>query len=188
LKHPVVDWRPVYVRDAQVEDATRIAAVARASWHAAYDDLLDPATVDATVDQWYDPASLREELQAADRDDVVFLVAERDSTVVGFANAGPARTPSDPAESFFSRLYVHPRHWGIGVGSALTEASARQLLACGYVTVWLEVFEENEVGRGFYESVGFDRVDAVEETFGETTLPVLHLRARLSTVIDAVTA
>lgn len=179
----------MHVRDARPDDATRIASVARASWHAAYDDILGDSTVDSTVDRWYDPSSLESELdETAARDDAVFLVAERDSTVVGFANAGPARTPDDPAESFFSRLYVHPDHWGNGVGSRLTEATCRRLREAGHETIWLEVFAENAVGRSFYESVGFDRVDAVEESFGGTALTTLHLRANLDTVLAAVDA
>lgn len=85
------------LRDATPADAEKIAAVARASWHGAYDELLGAQTVDATVDRWYDPDSLRQSIgdaagaeSAPPGERSVFLVAEREGAVVGFANAGPA--------------------------------------------------------------------------------------------------
>lgn len=187
------------VRDARPTDAEAVAAVARASWHAAYDDLLGAGTVDATVDQWYDPDSLAAEIDAAAETEAVvaaeepslFLVAEADGDVVGFANAGPARDwEGDPAapDAFLSRLYVHPDKWGGGVGTALTQRVARGLRGAGYETVWLEVFAENEIGRGFYESLGFERVGRADEEFGGTELTTLHLAAELSTVVNATQA
>lgn len=183
----------MHVREASPADAEAVARVARASWQAAYDDLLGREAVDATVDEWYAPERLRAELErATETTGTVFLVAEPDTDgvagddppVVGFANAGSARTDDDPAEAFFSRLYVHPDRWGDGAGTALTGAVGRRLRDAGFETVWLEVFAANDVGRSFYESLGFERVDAVEETFGGTTLTTLHLRAPVSVLID----
>lgn len=176
------------VRDARPEDAEVIATVARASWHAAYDDLLGPETVDATVAEWYATDSLRAEIrQIAEDHGGVFLVAVAndpadDGDVVGLANAVPASGDDPPADAFFSRLYVLPDNWGEGAGFDLTTAVRRRLLDVGHDSVWLEVFAENEVGRSFYEGLGFERFDAVDETMGGTTLTALHLRASLTKV------
>lgn len=179
----LVDPPAMSLRDARPADAEAIADVARASWHAAYDDLLGAEAVDHTVGRWYAPDSLRERLsRTAGRDDAVFLVADVDDEVIAFADAGPADA-DDPADAFFSRLYVHPRRWGEGVGTELTAAVCGRLREASYDSVWLEVFEANGVGRSFYESLGFERVGSVEETFGGTTLTTLHLRASLSTLL-----
>ncbi len=50
------------LRPATPADADGIAAVARESWHAAYGDFLSAETIDATVDAWYDPQGLREQV------------------------------------------------------------------------------------------------------------------------------
>ncbi|WP_202593798.1 GNAT family N-acetyltransferase [Halolamina rubra] len=108
-----------------------------------------------------------------------------------FANAGPARDlSSDPdgPDAFFSRLYVHPDHWGDGIGTELTATVAERLAAAGHERVWLEVFEENERGRSFYESVGFERIGSVTETFGGQEVTTVHLSAPIARVVDATRA
>jgi ribosomal protein S18 acetylase RimI-like enzyme len=174
------------IRDATAADAAAVAAVARASWHAAYDDLLGADTVDRTVDEWYDTDSLRREIdETSAADAACFLVAETGDEVVGFANAGQARDwESDPdgPDAFFSRLYVAPEHWSQGVGSRLTARVVDDLRDAGHERVWLEVFAANERGRGFYESLGFEQIGSVDETFGGTEVTTLHLSAPLSRV------
>ncbi|WP_435115162.1 GNAT family N-acetyltransferase [Halolamina sp. C58] len=175
------------IRDTAPDDVPAIATVARESWHAAYDDLLGAETVDATVEEWYDTESLRAEIrEVAAADGTCFLVADDDG-VVGFANAGPARDwESDPdgPDAFFSRLYVAPEHWGGGVGSELTAHVVRRLRAAGHERVWLEVFDGNDRGRGFYESLGFERIGSVTESFDGTEVTTLHLAAPLSRLVE----
>lgn len=176
------------IRDAEPSDAAAIAAVARESWHAAYDDILGAETVESTVDEWYGDDSLREQIrEAADAEGACFLVADDDG-VVGFANAGPSRDwasdPDDP-DAFFSRLYVAPERWGEGVGTELTAHVVRRLREAGHERVWLEVFDENDRGRTFYESLGFERIGSVGETFAGTEVTTLHLAAPLADLVDA---
>jgi ribosomal protein S18 acetylase RimI-like enzyme len=52
-------------------------------------------------------------------------------------------------------LYVHPEHWGIGIGGALLRIAEGQLGADGYGEVTLWVLEENVRGRRFYEAAGY---------------------------------
>lgn len=182
------------LRDARPADAESIAAVARASWHEAYDELLGAETVDSTVDRWYDPESLRETIAAAAEagsaatgEATVFLVAEREAAVLGFTHAGPAPDSENgpDAGAFLARLYVHPDHWGAGIGTALTRRLARRLQDAGYERVWLEVFAENDPGRSFYESLGFERVGSHRETFGGTELTTLQLAMDVPALLAA---
>jgi ribosomal protein S18 acetylase RimI-like enzyme len=176
------------IRDATPDDADRVATVARASWHAAYDEVLGAATVDGVVDEWYDAESLESQISETDDTDAAFLVAVADGELVGFANGGPAREyDSDPDEpdAFLSRLYVHPDVWGKGHGSRLAGRLARRLDDAGYERVWLEVFEANERAYGFYEALGFEQVGAVTETFGGTDVTTAHLAVDVSTLVTA---
>lgn len=185
------------LRDARPADAEAIAAVARASWHGAYDGLLGAETVDATVDRWYDPDSLRDAIRDAavagsdQNDESAFLVAERDGAVVGFANAGATdqrEGDREPSDAFLSRLYVHPDHWSAGVGTALTARVARRLRDAGYERVWLEVFAENERAREFYGALGFERVGSEREQFGGTDVTTLHLETAVRALVAATEA
>lgn len=178
------------IRDARPADAAAVAAVARDSWHAAYDDLLGPDTVTETVDNWYDTESLRDEIsEATGSSGRCFFVAVDDADdVAGFANAGGARGwESDPdgPDAFFSRLYVAPDHWGAGIGTRLSGAVARHLRDQGHDRVWLEVFAANKRGRGFYESLGFERLGSVSETFGGTDVTTLHLAIDIDVLVEA---
>lgn len=183
------------IRDAMPADAAAVAAVARESWHAAYDDLLGADTVAGTVDDWYDVDALREEIrETATAAEVCFLVADSDGAqpaegrVVGFSSAGPARDRErapDDADAFLSRLYVAPDHWGAGIGTELVGTVARRLRAAGHERVWLELFDANDRGRRFYESLGFERVECVTESFDGTDVRTLHLSTAVSALVDA---
>ncbi|WP_255168937.1 GNAT family N-acetyltransferase [Natrononativus amylolyticus] len=149
------------IRRAAQTDAAAIRDVARESWHAAYDDLLGSDTVDAVVDDWYAIDRLRSAIGASSHH--VFVAGE----VVGFGHASPWEGAPDVAH--LTRLYVHPAFWGDGVGSHLLEHLDAALAGEGYERLRLEVFAENDVGVGFYESRGFDRLETIEEEFlGET--------------------
>ena len=140
----------VGVRDARAADAERIAEVARASWSDTYRDIFEPDAIESFLARNYAPADLaRAAVDAEDRDDAHFLVAERDGRVVAFAQYGPgARGP----ELF--RIYADPAAYGTGAGSALLAELHRRL--DGRVERYvLDVHSRNRRGRDFYERNGF---------------------------------
>ncbi|WP_266075351.1 GNAT family N-acetyltransferase [Haladaptatus caseinilyticus] len=145
------------IRTAEPTDSTAIQRVARESWHAVYDDIIGAGTVDETIDQWYDMEGLRED---ATRSEHEFYVSERDD-IVGFAHAGPG----DGDDIFqLIRLYVVPDAWGSGLGGRLLDRVEERLRARTVERVRLSVFADNDVGVGFYESRGFERVEEREAT------------------------
>ena len=98
---------PVTVRDARPEDAAAIGRIARASWSDTYRDIFEPAFIDDFLERHYAPASLAEQARsAADRDDVEFLVAERDGEIVAYLHFGPG--PHGPQ---LYRIYADPAHY-----------------------------------------------------------------------------
>ncbi|WP_435180348.1 GNAT family N-acetyltransferase [Halorussus sp. AFM4] len=156
------------VRPAAADDATAVRRVARESWHAAYDDLLGAETVDAVVDEWYDPQHLARSIE---REDGVFPVAEGgeppDSEVVGFAQ-GVLGDGDDPAE--LPRIYVRPDRWGEGAGSALLSRVEAWLTDRGAERLRLVVLADNEVGNRFYETHRYDVVDERESELAGRTV------------------
>ena len=141
---------PVSVRDAVAADAEAIARVARASWAETYRDIFEPAFIAEFLDANYAPAALAEQAsRAAGLSDGHFLVAERDGSVVAFAQFGVG--PRGPE---LSRIYADPAHYGTGAGSALLIELHRRLE--GHVDAYVvEVHSKNERGRAFYERSGF---------------------------------
>jgi ribosomal protein S18 acetylase RimI-like enzyme len=185
------------VREAASGDLEGIRAVAEASWERDYADLLTRDTVAAGVNDWYDEASLADQI-GSERTPV--LVAEADGGsegdekeaeeegeetapddddgddgdsddasrgVVGFAHGYV-----DGEEGHVLRLYVHPAQRRAGAGEALLSATVAALRERGAGEVAATVLAANERGRAFYESQGFEAVgDAAETTIGGETYP-----------------
>jgi ribosomal protein S18 acetylase RimI-like enzyme len=164
----------VNVETAQPADAAEIASVARRAWHAAYGEFLSADAIDATVDEWYAPASLRGTI---DREESVFVVAvdddvagdggdverARDGRIVGFLNAGYSESVGNVV---LSRIYALPDYWGSGIGTAMLGRVARRLVEAGYDRISAVVLADNEVGRSFYEARAFEEIGRQTTTFG----------------------
>lgn len=83
---------------------------------------------------------------------VHYLVARVDDSVVGYAVVSVAADVSE-----LQRIAVDPRHRRAGVASALLEAG---IATSGEAErMLLEVREDNEAARAFYEARGFGELD-----------------------------
>ncbi|RQG96561.1 GNAT family N-acetyltransferase [Natrarchaeobius chitinivorans] len=157
------------VRQATTGDAEGIHKTARASWHAAYDDVLGPETVDEIVDDWYALGDLESSIaDASRRDDAMFLVVDADgedaaSAVLdrcrGFAHVVP--WPEETSVAYLVRLYVDPDVWGEGTGTELLEFLENGL-ADRFDRIRLAVLADNRVGVSFYDGTGFECVETRE--------------------------
>ena len=150
------------VREATADDVRAVQHVADAACHAVYDDILGPDVVDDIVANWYAP----ERLVADDvePDERPFFVAAIAETVVGYVEGVPDDDEPDVAHLY--RIYVHPDHWGEGVGRALLDRLEGAFRDRGSERLRVSVFAENDVGVRFYESVGFgDRRTTTDEQF-----------------------
>ncbi|MFC5971449.1 GNAT family N-acetyltransferase [Halomarina salina] len=168
----------VVVREASTEDVPGIRRVAREGWHAAYGDFLAAETVERALYQWYAPAVVE---RTVTDPDVAYLVAEPadlaaedvDHTVLGYVSGHAASGRYGSVSSF----YVDPDRWGEGIGNALFGRELAVLASNGVERVELEVLAENEVGRGFYESRGFDAVgESADDLFGTVHPVVVYAR------------
>jgi len=177
------------VREAASGDLEGIRAVAEASWERDYADLLTRDTVAAGVNDWYDEASLADQI-GSERTPV--LVAEADGESEGDEEAEETAPDDDDGDGddasrdivgfahgyvdgevgHVLRLYVHPAQRRAGAGEALLSATVAALRERGAGEVAATVLAANERGRAFYESQGFEAVgDAAETTIGGETYP-----------------
>jgi GNAT superfamily N-acetyltransferase len=89
------------------------------------------------------------------------IVAEVDSKVVGFVSVGPSRDEGTDGELY--AIYVHPNHWGTGVGRALIEAGEERLRELGHREALLWVLDDNPRARRFYEIAGWSTDETARE-------------------------
>lgn len=157
----------VELRTATVDDVSAIVAIASRCWWTAYGDFLTPETVDAALGTWYDPDVVCGRIE---NDDVSVRVAVRDDgAVVGFSSGVE---DDEGAVASLGALYVDPDSWRSGVGTALLDRYEDDRRRDGFDAVEVEVLAENDGGRQFYATRGYDlveerRVDLFGESVGE---------------------
>jgi ribosomal protein S18 acetylase RimI-like enzyme len=142
--------RAVRVRRAVVDDAEAIERVRTDTWRDAYRGLMPDTLLDGLG---YD-ATRRRALMAALPRHQFALVAEDDGAVVGFCLGGRSRTPDDPFRGEVYAIYVLPQHHGRGIGRALLQAGAKELIDRGFPSMMVWVLRENAPSRYFYERMG----------------------------------
>ena len=153
----------VTVRVSHPGDVGAIQRVARAAWHAAYDDLLGAEFVDQVLEEWYEDDAIEAGITHDAQD---FFVAVDDDEIVGYAHVGPH--PPRRVHQLY-RLYVHPDEWRRGIGRQLLAEVEQALFERDVQRYEVQVLADNEIGIAFYESTGFERVDRSErEMAGET--------------------
>jgi RimJ/RimL family protein N-acetyltransferase len=127
----------VLIRAGTPDDADATARVHVESWAAAY--TLHGPTFEQRLDLHtrFPPS----------------FVAEADGEIAGFVGVGPSRDADADGELY--TIYVHPQHWGRGVGRELIGAGEKRMRELGYRRVILWVLDGNERAQRFYESAGW---------------------------------
>lgn len=140
------------LRGARPDDARAIAGIAVRAWIHAYEDFLDPRvlaerTVESQAEHWSGW------LAGGETETQVVGVQGR---IAGYATAGPGRDgdSGDQAGELWA-LYVDPPAQGAGLGSRLLADALDRLRARGVTSATVWVFEQNGLGRAFYERHGW---------------------------------
>lgn len=138
------------IREARPEDASAIARVQVASWHAAYRALIPAGrlaafTVPARTAAWRHNLTSSSGMRTA--------VFDGPAGVQGFASAGPSRDLRGWGEVW--ALYVAPTAWGGGVGSGLFADALAALAGRGLTKVLLWMLDGNDRALQFYQGSGF---------------------------------
>lgn len=146
-------------------------------WQEAYEGLVpqavlgrmavDPEPQD--VDRWLD--------ELPDEEGVAYGAVVEEG-VRGYIDVRWAGTKSfvGPNEAGLKAIYVHPDWWGESLGTELLSAALEDI-PDGVSGIALEVFAENDIGRGFYEAQGFTATehDSIEIA-GEDYETVIYRR------------
>lgn len=157
---PAVAGAAVRLRPGTAADIPAFRALGEAVVPVTYGPI-DAAYAQRMLDEWWIPEVFEKSLERN-----THLVAERDGEVVALANLGRlARSYREfphvtGDREVMWKLYVHPDHQGLGIGSRLlTEVEA---LVEGD-ELWLEVVDGNDQAYDFYLARGFVEVERVSD-------------------------
>jgi L-amino acid N-acyltransferase YncA len=92
----------------------------------------------------------------------LWLVAERDGVVAGWASAGPFHSRAGYRWAVSLGVYVGEAHRGAGVGRELYGALLPELEARRFVSALALISVPNPVSVALHESFGFERVALLE--------------------------
>jgi GNAT superfamily N-acetyltransferase len=143
----------IRVRQATPEAAAALATAEIASWRAAYQGLM-PNTLLSGLSHKEKTERWRQNLWkhgASGRKRV--LVAVSDTVTIGFVRVGCDLKDCDIGLVYL--LYVLPKHWRHGVGTALMGAGMDELRDMGVREAILWVLRDNQRARAFYERLGW---------------------------------
>jgi len=144
------------------------------AWQKAYrgmvsDVYLDNINLDDRIATWRQ--NLLTETLANGWPAPIDYVVEVDGSVGGFANVGLWRdeATNNSAGELWA-MYVHPDHWGQGLGYVLMKNVIAHFAAHSLSTGYLWVLDQNAMARRFYERQGWTDDDVLkqDESIGET--------------------
>lgn len=150
----------IKIRFAAPADAASLAEVGATSFFDAFagDERNHPEDMRAYMNENFTPGALADDLA---KPDVIYLVAEIDSRVAGYAKlqtgsietcVGAAQNPIE-----LCRLYALDEFIGKGVGRALMTSALRLAQEKVCDVFWLGVWEFNFRAQKFYAKFGFEK-------------------------------
>lgn len=90
-------------------------------------------------------------------------VKELDGTIIGFIAM---------IESEVGAIFLHPDFHGQGIGKEMMDFAANR-----HETLTLDIFQDNQIGRRFYDRYGFIQTDQyLHEPSGQQTIKMLYQR------------
>ncbi|MGB6163137.1 MAG: GNAT family N-acetyltransferase [Pseudonocardiaceae bacterium] len=170
------------VRAATLEDAPTLAALQRATWQAAYSELLPPGTLDGL-----DTLQVRQAWADTIHGGATVLIATEGAEQVGFVVAGPApkddvaaadgTLPPDAAHTMLvSILLVEPRWGRRGHGGRLLATAAAMLRDAGATRGIVWVPAKDPASLNFYHRRAGWYPDATIRTLDANGRPLRELR------------
>jgi GNAT superfamily N-acetyltransferase len=137
------------IRQAKINDALIIHSLANEIWCTAYKDIISDEQISFMLEDMYSESVLRHQLQEGRN----FLLAERDSAPVGFAEYSFI----SPTEKVFKlhKLYILPSEQGKGTGKEILDHITGLVRTQGGEILELNVNRGNPAVN-FYKKLGFE--------------------------------
>ena len=153
------------IRKMRKENTVNVQDVAKKSWNATYEGIIPSAIQENFLKSAYSDKMMEKRLNGS-----LFLVAETENNIVGFANYSPI---NNKGEAELGAIYIYPEYQGKGLGSLLLQEGIRNLE--GVKGIFINVEKENKIGKTFYEAKGFNVVEEFDDDFDGHILKTVRM-------------
>lgn len=145
----------VKIRHARADDAALIAEIGARMFEQAFAPDNKPEDMQGYLAKNFTLDMIKSEL--ADPGST-FLLAYENEEPIGYARLNASEAPDSvtgPEPVELVRIYVDQKMIGKGYGSVLMKSCIEGAKHDGYKTIWLGVWDKNELAVRFYEKWGF---------------------------------
>jgi ribosomal protein S18 acetylase RimI-like enzyme len=149
---------PVTIRYGTTDDAAKLSAFAAKAFYDTFAKDNTPKNIATYLRASFSAEIQLQELNAPEN---IFLIAEMESKLVGYAQLilESREASLQGARALeIRRIYASQEYLGQGVGKELMRASIQEARQRGCDSIWLGVWEKNPRAIRFYQKWGFKEV------------------------------
>jgi diamine N-acetyltransferase len=147
----------IVIRRATFADADALSQLSAQTFYEAFAAFNTKEDMAMHLQQYYSKEKIESELIDAQ---VVFLLAYYNGELAGYVKISEHRSPAEDKELEapfeLERIYSIQRTIGKGIGSALMQATIDLAKSKQKKTLWLGVWQQNEIAIAFYKKWGFE--------------------------------
>lgn len=153
------------IRRMNERDIEQVQLVAKSSWHSTYRGIIPDHIQESFVNNAYSYEMLMKRLK-----ETLFLVAEQDGNIVGFANFNPLKNEKKVE---LGAIYLYEEYQGNGIGTELLKKGLEELR---YLKkMYVNVEKDNQPAIKFYKSKGFMIETEYDDVFEGHTLKTVRM-------------
>ncbi|MBU7596006.1 GNAT family N-acetyltransferase [Metabacillus halosaccharovorans] len=155
----------LYIRRMNEGDIEQVQLVAKSSWHSTYKGIIPDHIQESFVNTAYSCEMLMKRLT-----ETLFLVAEQEGNIIGFANFTPLK---DEKKVELGAIYLYEEYQGNGIGTELLKTGLEELQ---YLKkMYVNVEKDNQSAVSFYKSKGFMIETEYDDVFDGYTLKTVRM-------------
>ncbi|MEW9675395.1 GNAT family N-acetyltransferase [Lentibacillus sp. L22] len=153
------------IRTMKTDEISQVQHVAKTSWNSTYDGIIPADIQNNFLKTAYSDEQMKHRLKSS-----LFLIAEVNGEIVGFANFSPV---NDIGQTELGAIYILPEHQGLSIGTDLLHEGLK--LQPDAKEVFISVEKDNDIGKHFYEAKGFKIISEFEEDFDGHLLQTIRM-------------
>ncbi|MBS4195957.1 GNAT family N-acetyltransferase [Lederbergia citri] len=157
------------IRKMNEEDIKEVQKVAGTSWNHTYKDIIPIEVQEKFLRSAYSDEMMQRRLKHT-----LMYVVVVDGKIVGFANF--SRVDDSGIAELFA-IYIYPEYQGKGIGTSLLKEGINNLE--NVKEIYMNVEKDNNNGKTFYNSKGFEVVSHVDEDFDGYILKTIRMVLRV---------